>query len=159
MKGLCRMFRLSSQWLFVQCQRWQYRMCYSLQQPIRRVLSSRIISSCRTGYSALQVSVCSVHQVVTESFINIRHQETKSCNRLAICGLSSLAAVVWFKKADVSDGGSLLTGGSGITPDAGDRHGVINTNTRSSPNWVSEDDTMFGYESESVAQLCSAALV
>lgn len=46
-----------------------------------------------------------------------------------------------------------------IGPIAGDRCKVINTIATSSPNWVSEDDTKFGYDSESVALLCSAALV
>lgn len=36
--------------------------------------------------------------------------------------------------------------------------GVINTTATSSPNWVSGDDTKFGYDSESVAPLCSEAL-
>ena len=36
--------------------------------------------------------------------------------------------------------------------------GVINTTTTSSPNWVSGDDTKFGYDSQSVALLCSAVL-
>lgn len=54
---------------------------------------------------------------------------------------------------------SLLAGCSNITPIASDRCGVINTSATSSPNWVSGDDTKFGYDSESVALLCSAALV
>lgn len=55
--------------------------------------------------------------------------------------------------------GSLLTGCSDISPTAGDRCRVINTTATSSPNWVSEDDTKFGYDSESVALLCSEALL
>lgn len=55
--------------------------------------------------------------------------------------------------------GLLLTGFSDITPNAGDRCWVINTSATSSPNWVSGDDTKFGYDSESVALFCSAALV
>lgn len=52
---------------------------------------------------------------------------------------------------------SLRTGCSRITPIAGDLCMVINTTATSSPNWVSADDTKFGYDSESVAVLCSAA--
>lgn len=54
--------------------------------------------------------------------------------------------------------GSLLTWCSDIAPNAGDRCRVINTSATSSPNWVSRDDTKFGYDSESIALLCSAAL-
>lgn len=49
--------------------------------------------------------------------------------------------------------GSLFTGCSDSSPNAGDQGRVINTSATSCPNWVSRDDTKFGYDSESVALL------